>query len=333
MALGACGGDEETVPVAPQPIAPGTPTAPSAYAPQLAQGAQGQQAAQNTNSLPAAGGANYGTVTLAAGFHPDPHIAQGVAGGARNATILNTPGCRGYIATAPDHLFVATSSFANMRIMVRAEQDTTLVVQKPDGSYICNDDSEGTNPVVQAILTPGTYKIFVGAYRANERPNYTLGFSELGSVVPSSLPAPATDAAPSAPAASAEQIVTLARGFMPDPKIVMGNMTGTIDASAMGPGCRGFVGVAPNHTLVLQSNSPGMRVMARSTTDIMLAIRRPDGSVICNDDGLNQGFNPLIAEPFTAGTYQVYVGTFRANTAAAYRLAFSEMASIDTNDI
>ncbi|MFK7999365.1 MAG: hypothetical protein AB8H86_07195 [Polyangiales bacterium] len=338
LALGACGGGEETVPVAPQPIAPGTPTSvvPGANMPQPAVGVPAQPGVPPQPGQPgvAPGGATaYGTVTLAPGFSPDPHTTQGVAGGARNASILNTPGCRGYIATQPNHLFVATANFANMRIMVRAVEDTTLVVQRPDGSYICDDDTEGRNPVVQAIMTPGTYKIFVGAYRANERPNYTLGFSELGGVVPSSLPAPAATPAPGAPAAGTEQIVTLARGFMPDPKIVMGNVTGTVAASAMGPGCTGYVGVAPTHTLVLQSDSPGMRVMARSTTDLMLAIRRPDGTVICNDDGTGQGFNPLVAQPFTAGTYQIYVGTYQANTSAAYRLGFSEMASVDTNDI
>lgn len=329
LALCACG-DAETVPVAPQPIAPGTPTAavPGTPGVQPAVGVQPGIVPQAP-----AQPSNYGTVTLSAGFQPDPHTSRGVAGGARNASILNAQGCRGFIASQPDHIFVATSNFANMRIMVRAAQDTTLIVQKPDGSYICDDDTEGNNPVVQSILTPGSYKIFVGAYRANERPNYTIGFSELGSIRPSSLPAPPSAPAAPPPAATAQQIVTLARGFMPDPKIVMGNTTGTVDAAAMGPGCRGFVGLAPNHTLVLQSDSPRMRVMGRSEIDIMLAIRRPDGSVICNDDGVNQGFNPLLAQPFTAGTYQIYVGTYQANTSATYRLGFSELTSVDTNDI
>lgn len=338
LALGACGG-EEAAPVAPQPIAPGTPTAavPGANVAQPAVGIPAQPGQPPVQpgqpAIAPTGQSNYGTVTLAPGFMPDPHTTQGVAGGARNASSLNTPGCRGYIATQPDHLFVATANFTNMRIMVRAVEDTTLVIQRPDGSYICDDDTEGRNPVVQGLLTPGTYKIFIGAYRASERPNYTLGFSELSSIVPSSLPVPAGTAGPGTPAAGTEQIVTLARGFMPDPKIVMGSTTGTVAASTMGPGCTGFVGVAPNHTLVLQSDSPGMRVMARSATDLMLAVRRPDGTVICNDDGTGQGFNPLLAQPFTAGTYQIYVGTYQANTSAAYRLGFSEMASVDTNDI
>ncbi|MFT5355655.1 MAG: hypothetical protein ACI9KE_002874 [Polyangiales bacterium] len=331
LALGACGG-EEAVAVAPQAIAPGTPTSavPGANVPAV--GVPQGQPATAVASPNTGGPSNYGTVTLSAGFMPDPRTAQGVAGGSRNAHSLNSPGCRGYLATEPDHLFVATSNFTNLRIMVRAIEDTTLVIQKPDGSYVCDDDTEGRNPVVQAIFTPGTYKIFVGSYRASERPNYTIGFSELGSVVPSSLPAPALTPT-TEPAATSEQIVTLSRGFMPDPKIVMGNTSGTVSANSMGASCIGYVPAAPNHTLVLQSDSPNLRIMARSTTDTMLAIRRPDGSIVCNDDASGQGFNPVIPGPFTAGTYQIYVGTFGLNSAAAYRLGFSELSSVDTNDI
>ncbi|MCB9630810.1 MAG: hypothetical protein H6721_01455 [Sandaracinus sp.] len=94
----------------------------------------------------AAGGSNFGTIALNPGFVPDPHTARGTSGGAIDANTLN-PTCRGWISQQPDHLFVAQGAFSNLRFLVNgAGQDTTLVVQRPDGSYMCNDDTEGRDP-------------------------------------------------------------------------------------------------------------------------------------------------------------------------------------------
>jgi len=133
-----------------------------------------------------AGGSNFGTVTLNPGFMPDPHREQGTSGGGVNASTLN-PSCAGWVAQTPDHLFVASANFANLRVMAHSDADITLVVQKPDGTYLCNDDSEGLNPLVSGPFPPGTYKIWVGSYEQGVNSRYTLGFSELATVNPSAL--------------------------------------------------------------------------------------------------------------------------------------------------
>jgi len=148
--------------------------------------AQAQAAAPAAGG--AAGGSNFGTITLATGFTPDPHVAAGTSGAGasgRDATTLDAS-CRGTIDSTPDHLFVATTAMSNLRIMANSTSDTTLVIMKPDGSYACNDDGEGLNPIVVIQGAPaGTYQVFVGSYNEGENAAYKLGVSELTSVTPS----------------------------------------------------------------------------------------------------------------------------------------------------
>lgn len=132
----------------------------------------------------AAGGSNFGTVTLAPGFPDDPHKASGTSGGAINAQTLDAT-CAGWVSATPDHLLQATGAFSNLRVMAKATNatdDITLVVQRPDGTYLCNDDSDGLNPLVAGPFAAGTYKIWLGSYEEGANAAYTLGFSELESV-------------------------------------------------------------------------------------------------------------------------------------------------------
>ncbi len=126
------------------------------------------------------------TVTLASGFTPDPRTVEGVSGGSVDAATLGGD-CLGYISEAPNHLFVASDAFAKLRIMAASSSDVTLVVQKPDGSYLCNDDFEGTNPLLEGAFPAGSYKIWVGSYEQGSSSPYRLGFSELSGVTPARL--------------------------------------------------------------------------------------------------------------------------------------------------
>lgn len=129
---------------------------------------------------------NYGNVTLSPGFMPDPHRATGTGGGDVQADQWDGA-CRGAVSQTPDHLFIANADFTFLKILVHSEADTTLVVQKPDGTFLCNDDDDGLNPGITGTFAPGTYRIWVGAYDASERPQYTLGLSELSSTSASEL--------------------------------------------------------------------------------------------------------------------------------------------------
>jgi len=182
-----CGDDGAATPGAPDQAAVAAAQVQAAAA-----AAAAQAAAAAAPAVPAAGDmtSNFGTITLAPGFMPDPHVEDGTAGagaGARDASTLDSS-CGGTIDTTPDHILVLGGVSANLRIMAHSNIDTTLVIQKPDGSYACNDDSDGLNPM--ALLpnaAAGNYRIWLGTYSQEETgdKSYKLGISEMPSVTPS----------------------------------------------------------------------------------------------------------------------------------------------------
>jgi hypothetical protein len=129
---------------------------------------------------------NYGYMPLNQGFMPDPVVAQGQAGGNLNSAQMVNPGCRGWITSTPDHVLQTQTGFQFFRIFVRSNVDTTLIVRRPDGQFMCNDDGgQGLNPMVQnSYWPPGEYQIWVGAYaqRATGAP-HQIFFTELPGVM------------------------------------------------------------------------------------------------------------------------------------------------------
>ena len=113
----------------------------------------------------------YGTVNLDSGFLPDPHTVQVEAGGAMDASSLGS-GCNGYItAEQPDVRLNFNAGSLPLYLYVQSAEDTTLVVNLPDGTWACNDDFIG--------LDPGQYDIWVGTYAPGNVPQATLLISEL----------------------------------------------------------------------------------------------------------------------------------------------------------
>lgn len=126
--------------------------------------------------------ANYGELSLQAGFADDPRVISLRAGGDISAQRAGS-GCRGFITNAPDvRLFYEAGSLP-LIISVDAGSDTTLVVNGPDGSFYCDDDSgEGTNPSVR-LNSPqsGRYEIWVGTYSSGNSQPARLYISEVSS--------------------------------------------------------------------------------------------------------------------------------------------------------
>jgi hypothetical protein len=135
-------------------------------------------AAQNFNAEP-----NYGVVNLRAGFEPDPQVVAVRSGGEINAQSVNNS-CRGFISSAPDVRLVYTSGSYPLIISVRADADTTLVVNGPDGSWSCDDDGgeNGNNPAVRFNRpASGRYEIWVGTYGNASLQPAQLHISEVSS--------------------------------------------------------------------------------------------------------------------------------------------------------
>lgn len=126
--------------------------------------------------------ANYGEVELEAGFTPDPRVISLRAGGSIAASAARSD-CRGFITDAPDVRLRYDAGSFPLIISVGSDSDTTLVVNGPDGTWYCDDDSgEGSNPSIR-IENPqaGRYEIWVGTYRAGATQDARLNISEVRS--------------------------------------------------------------------------------------------------------------------------------------------------------
>ena len=121
----------------------------------------------------------FGRVELTGGFRPDPHPVSLRAGGSIEVEIS---GCSyGYVAEAPDvDLYYTASGGRDLYIYVDAADDATLLVNRPDGTWVCDDDSyEGTNPILVIPKAPGgLYDIWVGTY-SDDLTDATLYISEV----------------------------------------------------------------------------------------------------------------------------------------------------------
>jgi len=107
----------------------------------------------------------FATVRLTEGFTPDPHRVDLRAGG---TIAVDKPGCGyGIVANAPDVNFHYTSSGgSDLYIYAVAGEDTTLLINLPDGRWVCDDDSydDGDPIVVVRGAAAGLYNIWVGTY-------------------------------------------------------------------------------------------------------------------------------------------------------------------------
>ncbi|MFN5083178.1 peptidase S1 [Brevundimonas sp.] len=107
-----------------------------------------------------------GSVTLNAGFDPDPYRISVTPGGSIEAQSAVSSSCRGYISNAPDFELTYNAGNWPLLIKVEASADTTLVINGPDGQWYCDDDGgDGTNPLVRfGNPRSGTYDIWIGTY-------------------------------------------------------------------------------------------------------------------------------------------------------------------------
>lgn len=125
--------------------------------------------------------ANYGSVELEAGFMPDPHRLELLAGGPVEAASGADRSCRGYVSAAPDYELTYTAGELPLFISAYAGGDPTLVINTPSGEWVCNDDQIGFNPGI-AFDNPesGVYDIWVGTYLEDDSFQAELQISEIG---------------------------------------------------------------------------------------------------------------------------------------------------------
>jgi hypothetical protein len=131
-----------------------------------------------------------GSAQLAAGFVPDPYVVNVNAGGSVDvASAQLGDECRGFASSAPDFQLNWSGESTNLHIYFVASEagnDATLVINNPNGSWFCNDDSPSSlNPGITINLpTAGRYDVWVGAYSQGEFISGELSISELSTEIP-----------------------------------------------------------------------------------------------------------------------------------------------------
>ena len=114
-------------------------------------------------------------VNLQAGYIMDPYLLP-VIGKSEKAAADLQGGCNGYVSAAPNVVVNWAGVTDQLSFFVYSDADAALVIQRPDGSFLCNDDAglRTTDPLVKiANPAPGSYKVFAGT-AVKETP--TLGF-------------------------------------------------------------------------------------------------------------------------------------------------------------
>jgi hypothetical protein len=271
-------------------------------------------------------------ITLSTGFMPDPQRYPGQSGGPVSAASVQ-PDCRGWIPAQPSFILQTPTGFRFLRVFAESAQDTTLMVRGVTQTW-CADDTYGRNPAIDLQgLPPGRYDIYVGSYSRGTIAPYQLGLTELSSVTPGGAVQPPPPSPPPTLGGSLGNLDPMARPVgrplnIPPralrPVAVNGRTNGEFDisASVRGEGtCRGWMQAAPSHLMFLRAPQPVFTVSVLSAADTTLVIRRPDGTIVCNDD--TNGLNPQVRGSFPAGIYQIWVGTYQHNENRPYRITAS----------
>jgi len=257
--------------------------------------------------------ATYGEISLGSGFTPDPYRVDLFSGGGVDATNIAS-GCVGMVARSPDFQLDYDAGSLPLIFGVTSANDTTLVINGPNGQWYCDDDGgDGTNPLM-SISNPqsGIYDVFIGAYGGNGAPAqlyiteltsraYNGGGNEnrsSGSGYPSSA----------LTAISGER--SLSAGFSPDPYRIAILSGGRIDASGVASGCVGMISEAPDFQLTYQAGSLPLRFGVEAGGDTTLVINGPDGQWYCNDDSGGRTDPEVTFRKPQSGTYDVWIGAY-----------------------
>jgi hypothetical protein len=278
------------------------------------------------------GEVTFGTVSLNAGFTPDPHTVSVVSGGSVDVYAQNIgSGCTGYAATTPDFRIRWSGSAARLRIFFVADggEDTTLIVNDAVGNWHCNDDHTGLDPLVE-LSNPaqGQMDIWVGSYGADDFVTGTLYVTELdydpGDYTGGSPQTDGLDYTLSPNFGS----VSLNAGFTPDPHEVGVTSGGSVDVYAqnIGSGCTGYATSAPDYRIQWSGSASRLRIffVADGGQDTTLIVNDAVGNWRCNDD--HTGLDPLVelANP-AQGQMDIWVGSYGSDAYVSGTLYVTEL--------
>ena len=213
--------------------------------------------------------------------------------------------------------------------------DTSLIVNRPDGSWTCNDDSEsGSLDPMVTIDSPqeGRYDVWIGSYSQGDYIDGVLHVTERD-ITPA-----AQEESDSGSSASLDYTldpmygtVALSAGFTPDPNERDMTSGGSVDVSAenLGSGCTGYASSAPDIRLQWSGSTNDLRIFFEPNqpgNDTVLIINTPGGGWICNDDANSDTLNPMIdLRGYSDGQYDIWIGSYTSGEYNSGKLTITEL--------
>lgn len=330
-------------------------------------------AAQDGTLDPAAN-PNYGIIGLDPRFFElmdgAPAVAAIVSGGDINVSSV-LPDCRGFATSSPDYILSVFGEMDTLRVFFNSLGDTTLIIAQPDGSFVCSDDGDGLNPVIDLISpVEGEYAVWVGSFSDSAFNAGYLFMTTDTTQGPSTIDVPLLNASggtgpinpttsssattggltgantttgpnPNIPVAlSPAGAISLSAGDAPYAAAVTAG--GEVDVRSLnltgvdGTSCNGHAPDAPQAAITLDGTARLLRLffVANDFSDSTIVVQAPNGSFYCNDDFPGGNLNPLADIPNAGpGVYNVFVGTFSAGDSHEGVLYITQDAELDPTNV
>jgi hypothetical protein len=263
----------------------------------------------------------YGSVKLAAGFTPDPHVIEMLAGGDIDASPLGA-NCVGYVGRAPDYQIEYEAGSLSLSFTVNGPVDTSLIINGPSGQWMCDDDSAGNLDPLVTVLEPrsGRYDIWVGTMSrgVTSEQRVSLKVTELGNL----------GAQEERPDLSGDPVygsATLRAGFTPDPHRLELVPGGTVNAATVSDRCIGLIGSRSDYQIHYTGGSMPLTFRVTGKIDTSLVINGPNGRWHCDDDSGGNLDPRLTFKAPESGRYDIWVGKIAEGAEGTAILTISEI--------
>lgn len=129
----------------------------------------------------------FGKISLSPNSETANKTVRGYTGGSYSLSTIrkrdrNKNLCIGFADPKPDHILVLEKDFPKLNIKVNSGgYDTTLLIVGPNKKTVrCGDDTGKSKDasIKASNWKAGTYKIWVGSFKAGTRRNYKLSLKE-----------------------------------------------------------------------------------------------------------------------------------------------------------
>ena len=242
-------------------------------------------------------------------------------------------GCQGHVLPeGAAAIFEVTERMETLAFTASGAGLASMVLGTPDGLYRCAlVGADGLASTQFANVEPGRFHIWLGAEAeggavearliASER---TISTLELRGLDVAALGAPrAGQHVFTATAETGRQQLAAGATLYPEHEMRPLN-------PEYCPGYGRFD--AADAVLTLDAAERQLSIFAMSERDLTIAVRGPDGRILCNDDAF--GLNPAVTfDNAGAGDYHIFVGAFSQGRAALYDLYASQGAPAFTDTI